>query len=116
MEINRTGPRNAQFDSTTTQKTQPSGARFKSSVPPSADPQTAEGPGGASLTVTQADLADSGKTEETLRRCFGGLVADSGQQLGVSPSTSQTRDLVDFLGSDPLMRGKLLSYLDQVVK
>jgi hypothetical protein len=115
MEINRTGPRNAQFDNTT-QKAQPSGARFKSSVSSSGRAQATDGPDADSLGVTQADLADPRKTEETLRRCFSGLVDDSGRQLGISASNSQKSDLVAFLGNDPLMRGKLLNYLDQVVK
>jgi hypothetical protein len=115
MEINRTGPRNGQFHNTT-QKAQQSGDRFKSSVSSSGRAQTAAGPDAVSLGLTQADFADPRKTEETLRRCFSGLVEDSGRQLGISPSNSQKNDLVAFLGGDPLMRGKLLNYLDQVVK
>jgi hypothetical protein len=115
MEINRTGPRNGQFDNTT-QKTQQSGGGFKSSISSLGLAQATGGPDADSLGVTQADLADPRKSEETLRRCFNGLVEDSGRQLGISPSDSQKSDLVAFLGSDPLMRGKLLNYLDQVVK
>jgi hypothetical protein len=114
MEINRTGPRNGHFDNTT-QKTQQTGVEFKSSAS-AARAQATGGPDAASLGVTQADLTDPSKTEETLRRCFNGLVEDSGRQLGISPSNSQKNDVAAFLGSDPLMRGKLLNYLDQVVK
>jgi hypothetical protein len=115
MEIKRTGVGNAQFDNTT-QKSQQSGARFKSSVSSSGRAQANAGPNADTLGVTQADLADPRKTEDTLRRCFNGLVDDSGRQLGISSTNSQKSDLANFLGSDPLMRGKMLSYLDQVVK
>jgi hypothetical protein len=114
MEVNRTGTRNAHLDNA--QMAKPKGARFNSPLSSSAGADTTSGAAGGALAVTQADLADPGKTEETLRRCFGGLVDDSSRQLGVSPSDSQKRDLVEFLGNDPLMRGKLLNYLDQVVK
>ena len=115
MEINRTGPRNAQCDNTA-HKTQPSGGRFISSTSSSGSVQVTTGPDAGSLGVTRAELADPSKTEETLRRCFSGLVDDSGRDLGVSPSNSQKSDLVAYLGNDPVMRGKLLNYLDQVVK
>jgi hypothetical protein len=115
MEINRTGPRNGQFDNTT-QKTEQSGASFKSSASSSGRAQAAGGLDADSLGLTPADLADPRKREEALQRCFNGLVDDSGRQIGTSPSSSQKSELVAFLGSDPLMRGKLLNYLDQVVK
>src|SRR5262249_60468778 len=79
--------------------------------PPAADGRDPDG-----LGVTQAGLAGPRKAEETLRRCFSGLVDDSGRRLGIAPCHSQKSDLVAFLGNDPLMRGKLLNYLDQVVK
>ena len=115
MEINRTGPRNAQCDNTA-HKTQQSRGSFMSSTSSSGSVQATTGPDADSLGVTRADLADPRKTEETLRRCFSGLVDDSGRDLGVSPSNSQKSDLVAYLGNDPVMRGKLLNYLDQVVK
>jgi hypothetical protein len=112
MEINRTGPPNTHINNTA-QTTQGSGARFKS---PASSTGAPTGAASNTLSVTQADLADPGKLEETLQQCFGGLVDDSGRELGITSSPSQKQDLVQFMGNDPLMRGKLLSYLDQAVK
>jgi hypothetical protein len=66
--------------------------------------------------VAQADLRDPAKLEEILTRCFGDLVDDAGQQLGAPVSDAQKRDLLEFLKTDPVMRAKLLKYLEQVVK
>jgi hypothetical protein len=51
-----------------------------------------------------------------MTRSFGSLVDGAGRQLGVSLSDTQRRDLVEFMGNDPLMRGKLLGYLGQIAK
>jgi hypothetical protein len=108
MDINRTGPRNAQFDNPA-QATERTAARFKSSAPAAAD-------AGAPPALAQADLADPRKSEEIVARSFGALVDDAGKQLGASPTDAQKRDLVQFLANDPLMRGKMLSYLEQIAK
>jgi hypothetical protein len=111
MDINRTGPRSAHLDNPAP-ATERTAARFKNSVPPAADPRASA----ASTTVTQADLSDAGKTDQIMTRSFGSLVDGAGQQLGVSLSDTQRRDLVEFMGNDPLMRGKLLGYLEQIAK
>jgi hypothetical protein len=111
MDINRTGPRSAHLDNPA-QTTERTAARFNRSAPPATDPRAA----GASPAITQADLADPRKAEEILTRSFGSLVNGAGRQMGVPLSDTQTRDLVDFLGKDPLMRGKLLGYLEQIAK
>jgi hypothetical protein len=114
MDINRTGPRSAHLDNPA-QASERTAARFKSSAPAAVDPGT-NTVAGSLPAVTQADLANAGKTEEAVTRSFGSLVDDAGRQMGVSPSDAQKRDLVEFLGNDPLMRGKLLSYLEQIAK
>jgi hypothetical protein len=114
MDINRTGPRSAHLDNPA-QTSERTGARFQSSAPAPPDPG-ATAAAGSLPAVTQAELADPGKTEKAVSQSFGSLVDDAGRQLGLSPSGAQRRDMVEFLGNDPLMRGKLLSYLEQIAK
>jgi hypothetical protein len=115
MDINRTGPRNAHFDNPA-QRAEQTAARFQKPALQSGDPGAAAPPIGVPPGVTQADLKDPRKTEEILTRCFGDLVDNAGSQLGVPVSDEQKRNLLDFLGKDPVMRGKLLNFLEQSVK
>lgn len=115
MDINRTGPRKPHLEDAA-QKTERTDARFKSPASQPIDSGAAAPPVGVPPGVTQADLRDARKAEETLMRCFGGMVDDAGRHLGVAVSDEQRRNLLEFLGNDPVMRGKLLKYLDQVVK
>lgn len=114
MEINRTGPRNPYFEDPA-QRSEPAGARFRSSGP-QADPPGIASSNGIAPAITQADLRDPGKAEEMLTRRFGDLVDNAGRQLGVPVSDAQKNNVVEFLGNDPVMRGKLMNYLEQVVK
>jgi hypothetical protein len=115
MEINRNGPRKPHLENPA-QKTDRTDARFNSSVSQSFDAGATEPPVGIPPGVTQADLRDARKAEETLMRCFGELVDDVGRRLGVPISDVERRNLLEFLAQDPLTRGKLLKYLEQVVK
>jgi hypothetical protein len=114
MDINRTGPRSAHLDNPAPAADRTS-ARFQT-TPSAAKNTGAAAPAGVLPAVTQSDLADPGKTEDILSRSFGSLVDDAGRQQGVPLSDAQKRDLVQFLGNDPLMRGKLLGYLEQTAK
>jgi hypothetical protein len=51
-----------------------------------------------------------------MMRSFGELVDQAGSRLGVTLTGTHRRDVLEFLTSDPVMRGKLLKYLEQVVK
>ena len=115
MDINRTGSRNAQFEDPA-QKAERTGARFTNSASQPADPAAAAPPAGVPPGITQVDLRDPPKAGEIVMRCFGELVDNMGRQLGAPLSDEQRRNLLEFLGNDPVMRGKLLSYLDQTVK
>lgn len=114
MDINRTGPRKPLKDPA--QKTERTDTRFKDPAPRPIDPPIAASPIGIPPGVTRADLRDAHKAEEALMRCFGSLVDESGRQLGVMVSDAQRRNLLEFFGNDPVMRGKLIKYLEQVVK
>jgi hypothetical protein len=49
-------------------------------------------------------------------RYFGDMVDNAGRQFGVTVSGEHRQKLLDFLANDPMMKGKLLAFLDQVVK
>ena len=82
MDINRTGSRNLHLEDPA-QKAERTAARFKSPAAQPVDPGANAPPAGVAPGVTQADLRDAGKAEETLMRCFGDLVDNAGGQLGV---------------------------------
>ena len=114
MDINRTGPRNTPLDNSTA-KTEPNSSTFRNAAP--AASSDSGGPvAGIPAGITRADLADTGRREEILRSCFGEMVDAAGRELGASISTGQKGDLLDFLGNDPLMRNKVLNYLEQSIK
>ena len=113
MEINRLGPRGPHTDNPA-EKTK--SAQFPPPASGSAEPGGPAAPAGVPSGVTPADLRDPAKTGEILDRCFTGLVDNASTQLGVSISSTQKQSLVEFLGNDPVLRGKLLTYLDQAVK
>jgi hypothetical protein len=115
MDINRTGPRNPYFEDPA-QKAELTGTRFKSPGSQPTDPAATAPSIGVASEITQADLRDPRKTEETLTRRFGDLVDNAGRQFGMPVSDAQKHNLIEFLGNDPVMRGKLLNYLEQVVK
>jgi hypothetical protein len=114
MDINRTGPRSAHLDNPAPAADRTS-ARFQTSASAAKDLGPAT-PAGGLPPVTQSDLADPRKTDDILARSFGSLVDAAGRQQGVPLSDAQKNDLVQFLGNDPLMRGKMLGYLEQVAK
>jgi hypothetical protein len=115
MDINRTGPRKPHLENPA-QKAERTDAQFKSPASQPIEPSATAPPPGVPPGVTPADLRDPRRVEEILMRCFGGLLDDAGHQLGVAVSDVQRRNLLEFLGNDPVMRGKLLKYLGQVVK
>jgi hypothetical protein len=115
MEINRTGPRQTQIEDPAA-KPQPSASRFRCAGSPAVDAGATAPPTGVPPGITPADLRDAGKAEAALMSCFNDMVDNAGQQLGVTVSDEQRQKLLEFLGSDPMIRGKLLSFLEQVVK
>src|ERR1700733_13906500 len=112
MEINRTGSRNAPLENPA-QKIEPTAAGFKSSSTQSVDTDASSHPTAVPAGITRADLRDPGKSEEILNHCFGDMIDKASSDLGVPVSETQRRSVLEFLGNDPVTRGKLLSYLDQ---
>ena len=115
MDINRTGPRQPHLEDPAS-KPQRTTARFHSAGSQPAGARATATPAGVPTGVTPADLRDAGKTEAALMRCFGDIVDNAGRQLGVTVAEEQKPTLVGFLGNDPILRGKLLAFLEQVVK
>jgi hypothetical protein len=120
MDIKPTGARKPQFDYPA-QSTERTDVRFKGPAPQTADPAAAASPAGVPAGVTLADLrdaakGDAAKVDQILMQCFGDLVDSADRQLGAGFTAAQRRDLLEFLGNDPVMSVKLLKYLEQVVK
>jgi hypothetical protein len=115
MDINRTGPRNAHLENPAQQPEQ-NAVRFKNLATQTMDPDAGALPAGVPAGITRADLRDARKSEEILKRCFSDMVDNASREAGVPISDTQKRNLLEFLGNDPVMRGKLLNYLEQTVK
>ena len=79
---------------------------------PTSAPQTSDGP----PTISRADLSDPQKAEQVLQQCLSEVLQEASRNMGVPVSDSQQQALLNVLGNDPVMREKLLRYLDQVAK
>jgi hypothetical protein len=64
----------------------------------------------------KADLQDPAKVEQMLSQCAGGLLSDAAGQSQSKLSPDEKSYLTGWLQSDPSIRGKLLSYLEKVLK
>jgi hypothetical protein len=115
MDINRTGPRNTQSESPA-QRTGSEAAASKDRVLRDVDSVRSAPPAGVPAGLTRADLSNAGKYEDTLQQCFSSMLENKSAAMGTPLSNEQNRDLAEFLGDDPLTRGKMLSYLDQALK
>jgi hypothetical protein len=115
MDINRTGPRNTQFESAA-ERTRSDAAASKDHAKRDGDSVGSAHSAGLPADVTRADLSDPGKCEDVLKHAFSSMLENKSAAMGAPLSNKQNRDLVEFLGSDPLIRGKMLSHLDQMLK
>jgi hypothetical protein len=64
----------------------------------------------------KSDLQDPGKVEEMLSRCTGDLLGDVLGQSSSSLSADEKSYLTGWLQNDPSIRGKLLNYLEKLLK
>jgi hypothetical protein len=115
MDINRAGPRNAHLENQV-QRTEPNGTGFMNPVTPAMDPASGGVPAEAPAGIARTDLRDAQKREEILNHCFGGMIGGASNELGVALTDAQKQNVLEFLRNDPLMRGKLLNYLEQIAK
>ncbi len=64
----------------------------------------------------KADLQDPAKVEKMLSQCAGGLLDGVLGQSSSSLSANESSYLSGWLQNDPSIRGKMLNYLEQVLK
>ncbi len=64
----------------------------------------------------KADLQDPAKVEKMLSQCTGGLLEDVLGPASSSLSSNESSYLTGWLQNDPSIRGKMLNYLERVLK
>ena len=62
-----------------------------------------------------ADLQSPAKLDQTVSRCSGELLLSALQDTGGKVSSAGSAQLTDFLSNDPVIRGKLINYLERVL-
>ncbi len=117
MEIKPTGPganlspvsNNDQAVNKTTfsRQTEASGAASVTPDPPLSS---------ALAEYKKADLQDPAKVEKMLSQCTGGLLEDVLGPSNSSLSANESSYLSGWLQNDPSVRGKLMNYLERVLK
>jgi len=88
--------------------------------PTSEPPATSGTPAQAFKTITtgefhKADLQDSAKVDEMLSGCSGELLLSALNRTGGKVSDTESANLTGFIKNDPVIRGKLLNYLERVL-
>jgi hypothetical protein len=63
----------------------------------------------------KADLQDPAKVDQMISRCSGELLQSALGRTGGKVSPADSANLTEFLQSDPVIRGKLLNYLERVL-
>jgi len=63
----------------------------------------------------KADLQDPAKVDQILSRCTGELVQSALTRTDGKISKADTANLTEWLQNDPVVRGKLLNYLERVL-
>jgi len=114
MEINRTGSRNNYPEPS--QKVDQATHTFKQAL---VSPDGTDAPvdhGEISSAVSRAELADPQKTEQVVRAHFHQEIDRASSELGVRLTDAQQQQLLEYLQNDPMMRAKLLTYLNQTGK
>jgi hypothetical protein len=116
MEIKPPGPGRAGFrpadkpaDAEKLRRFSGTGPKAPSGEPP---PESLEALRGAS----KADLQNPQRTEAIVNRCLDELLSKAGEQFGGTVSQQDRQYLAGWLARDPILRGKLQGYLEQVLK
>jgi hypothetical protein len=63
----------------------------------------------------KTDLQDPAKVDQIISRCSGELLQTALERTGGKISPADTANLTEFLQNDPVIRGKLLNYLERVL-
>jgi len=62
-----------------------------------------------------ADLQAPAKLDQAISRCSGELLLSALQSTGGKVSPAGATQLTEFLSNDPVIRGKLVNYLERVL-
>jgi hypothetical protein len=79
-------------------------------------PEQTGGPAGVFSSFSRSDLSDPTKTDAVIDTCLGELVETALRKLPGGAQGADKRLLVEFMASDPTIRGKLLNYLRKILK
>ena len=66
--------------------------------------------------ASKADLRTPESADAVVHRCLDELLEAAGKQFNRPMSDQEKQYLAGFLASDPVMRGKVRGYLEQVLK
>jgi hypothetical protein len=116
MEIKPTGPGSypqpASDGAESTEKLRPADVAATESAP------TAAGEPLAAIAAQfhKADLQDPAKVEDMLSQCAGQLLGSALDRMKGPVPAGDQKYLADWLRNDPYIRGKLLNYLERVLK
>ena len=81
-----------------------------------AGPQAGDGLKAIAADFQKADLQDPAKVDQMLSRCSGQLVQNALQRVDGKASPADTANLTQYFQNDPVVRGKLLNYLERLLK
>jgi acyl-CoA reductase-like NAD-dependent aldehyde dehydrogenase len=114
MEINRTGA--GKIPPGTTERTgQAGGARFSERAAEVLNAATGA-ESAAAPAITRAELQDPEKVKAILDRHVSELVDRASLETGRELSEADRTAMMDWISTDPVFRGKLMRYLEQVAK
>jgi hypothetical protein len=77
--------------------------------------QTGQALKSISADFRKADLQDPAKVDEMLSRCTGELLQSALVRVDGKVTPEAGADLTNWLQNDPVLRGKLLNYLERVL-
>jgi hypothetical protein len=89
--------------------------KFSKVSRPAAAGTPQSGLGAVTAEYRKADLKDPAKADEILSRCAGELVQSVLPRTGANLAPASTAEIAEWLQNDPVMRGKLLNYLERVL-
>ena len=79
-----------------------------------ASARPAAGPTSILTEFRRADLADAAKVDTIVHRSAEELVRAQPASANLAPA--QQKEIADWIANDPLMRGKILNYLERTLQ
>src|SRR5215472_8473907 len=81
---------------------------------PASPAGAADGLQAITASFHKSDLQDPAKVDQMLSNCSGEFVQSAIEHTGAKASPADTANLTEFVQNDPVMRGKILNYLERV--